>query len=77
MQAIAQILRRANICPEAELPQFSINAKEVARYRFGSSNDTGAVEAFARAASDIGTSGRCPKALKVVLKGGPDIFAAA
>jgi hypothetical protein len=70
MQAIAQMLRMANICLEAELPQFSINPKEVTRYRFSRSNETGAVEAFAHGASDIGNSGACPKARKVVLKGG-------
>jgi hypothetical protein len=67
MQAIAQILRTANICPEAELPQFSINAK-AARYRFSRSNETGAMEAFACTTSDMGTSGRCLTAQKVVSK---------
>jgi hypothetical protein len=70
MLAIAQILHLTKIVPETQLPRFSINAEIVARYKSNRSKETGPYQAFARTASDNGTSGRCPTAGQVMLKAG-------
>jgi hypothetical protein len=70
MLAIAQMLHLTKMLPEAELRPIIINAKMVVRYQSNRTQETKAHKAFARAVSDTGTSGRCPKAKKILLKGG-------
>lgn len=70
MLAIARMLHLTKIAPEAELCPIIINAKAVIRYRYNRDQQTTVHGAFARAVSGTGTSGRCPKTQKSVLKGG-------